>query len=573
MTMTMPGMGRANYTSAVRDAGNGDLSTWMNVQGHVTPNVNGQIMFTAQPGSTQAGVDTDVGENPLVLDYLEASVTADLAGTDPWWFFGITDDLGNMAGFEYEDGAITPCDETNGTANFPDGITLTPTPHETVYLAMATSAEAQTRYGEIAPLPASLYMYTSINGTEWVRRFAGPLPMVASSCQITFTTSNGGGTSNFYLSKVNLLTLYGVEPMFDQSFEDLWNDEIPEVYRLADQDQNWQLKRWLGNGPGYLYAGASRLYERWLYVRPNDRELRHITPPPSGAQYRSMPSDLTFDDPKSWTEGMYKGCTVFTLNINTDGAFVRYSPYLQGGMYQLQFCYQPKPENGIFTVVVNGVDIATVVLATSPDDILYSYSIDFYAPRGYASIKLRFDKIVQTSVTHRVNVGDFMLVNTSTGYEYDTSDLVNPYAADAEWLPWIGRMFGVRLNQALSIEDQRDSITIAYTGMNAGTRKALAAAVQPFLTASKFVTIYDHSTSAGIGLGGQWDILIITRESETPAGIDLPALVTASGAKPAGVILHQKTFRASWNAALAQYPHWQDWEAVHWRQIEEAGLS
>jgi hypothetical protein len=50
------------------------------------------------------------------------------------------------------------------------------------------------------------------------------------------------------------------------------------------------------------------------------------------------------------------------------------------------------------------------------------------------------------------------------------------------------------------------------------------------------------------------------------------AEIIKAGAKPAGVILYNQTFSASWSAIEAALPTWADWETKTWTQIEETGL-
>lgn len=166
---------------------------------------------------------------------------------------------------------------------------------------------------------------------------------------------------------------------------------------------------------------------------------------------------------------------------------------------------------------------------------------------------------------------DYISLNDG-GAAGDTSDLTNPQTADLSWLPWLAQLVGVDLDPALSEQAQRDAIAYASSGWMAATKSAVAAAAKSALTGSRYAVVYDHSI-ATVGDGGEWDVLIVTRTSETP---DIDAVLTAivdKRAKPAGVTLHHLAYAATWAQVEAAYPTWADWAAAgSWRAIEETGL-
>jgi hypothetical protein len=153
----------------------------------------------------------------------------------------------------------------------------------------------------------------------------------------------------------------------------------------------------------------------------------------------------------------------------------------------------------------------------------------------------------------------------------DTSDLVDPWTADAAWLPWLGQLVGVRRAPGLSNESLRQAITSATTGFRAGNREAVGAAIKPYLTDTKYVEVVPFSIDER-GNGGPWDLLVITRASETPGGIDVPGIIVAAGAKPAGVVLHHRAFSTTWADLHANRPTWASWNGQEWVEIEETGL-
>lgn len=157
----------------------------------------------------------------------------------------------------------------------------------------------------------------------------------------------------------------------------------------------------------------------------------------------------------------------------------------------------------------------------------------------------------------------------------DTSDLVDPATADVAWLSWLAQLRGVRLDAGLSELAQRDAVANASSGWRAGTKSAVAAAAMSALTGTRYAAVYDHSTAAGLGTGGVWDVLIVTRSDETPGGAaSVIDAVNAKRAKPAGVTLYAIAYEASWAQLQAAYPTWQGFELRgSWAQIEQTGLS
>lgn len=157
----------------------------------------------------------------------------------------------------------------------------------------------------------------------------------------------------------------------------------------------------------------------------------------------------------------------------------------------------------------------------------------------------------------------------------DTSDLVDPNTADPAWLPWLAQAVGVTLGPTLTVAEQRAAIAGVSTGFMAGTKTAVAQAAQTELTGTKYVKIYDHSTSSS-ALGGAtiWDVLVVTRTSETPNTAAVLDAIVRKGAKPAGVTLWWKSFDTSWTQLEQAYPTWNDWEAANpWDHLQETGLT
>lgn len=155
----------------------------------------------------------------------------------------------------------------------------------------------------------------------------------------------------------------------------------------------------------------------------------------------------------------------------------------------------------------------------------------------------------------------------------DSSDLVDPMLADPEWLEWLGQLVGVRLDPGLSETAARDAVAFASAGWRAGTKSAVADAAKSELTGTKYAAVYDHSTSAVRGTAGAFDVLVVTRPTETPDPAKVLAAIVARGAKPAGVKLYHLAFEGSWTTLETLLPTWNALEAAgSWDKIQEAGL-
>lgn len=154
-----------------------------------------------------------------------------------------------------------------------------------------------------------------------------------------------------------------------------------------------------------------------------------------------------------------------------------------------------------------------------------------------------------------------------------TSDLVNPATADVAWLPWLAQLVGITLPAGASPTTQRSLISGASANWARGSRASMIAAAQSQLTGGQFVRIVDH-----VG-GDMWRMEVITRASETPQPSTVISEIIATGNKPAGVILTQLYYEASWATIENVLPTWADWETAptinplyspgSWEAIEE----
>lgn len=153
------------------------------------------------------------------------------------------------------------------------------------------------------------------------------------------------------------------------------------------------------------------------------------------------------------------------------------------------------------------------------------------------------------------------------------SELADASLADAAWLPWLAQILGVRRVTNLSETAQRDAISSAVSGFRAGTRSAVGTAAQAALTGTRSVAVYNHAVAEPGDGGGEWDVLIITRSSETPGGASsvFDAVIGAE-AKPAGVVLHHASVDVTWATLHTLRPTWADWNNKTWAEIQETGL-
>lgn len=159
----------------------------------------------------------------------------------------------------------------------------------------------------------------------------------------------------------------------------------------------------------------------------------------------------------------------------------------------------------------------------------------------------------------------------------DSSDLVDPSRADDAWLGWLAQLVGVKLAPRLTPTERRDAVLYASAGWRAGTKTGVGDAAKSVLTGDRYARIYPQQVPAGDGLtladGGQWDLTVVTRTSETPSPELVLDTVVAKGAKPAGVVLHHLPYSASW----AQIEALGSWAAVEargsWRALEETAIG
>lgn len=80
------------------------------------------------------------------------------------------------------------------------------------------------------------------------------------------------------------------------------------------------------------------------------------------------------------------------------------------------------------------------------------------------------------------------------GSSTSTSDLVNPYTADQNWLEWLGQLFGTSITGAIT-DDTRNEV-IEASGFHAGNTQSITAAAQSVLVGTKKVRIIKHADTS-----------------------------------------------------------------------------
>lgn len=344
---------------------------------------------------------------------------------------------------------------------------------------------------------------------------------------------------------------------------------LPEYLRDADAAQTtgggYPLLRYLSavtDEAGKIEAVLSRLD----YLPPGERppaatlativgDLDDLVPSLSGAALTGVAPNGPY-----WS-------------LSTAAGSVAHTAYLTSGKWRIDVVSLQAPSGGIGRVVLDGEPVGTFdsyAAATTYRKVLFSYESTFTLGHHAVEVEATGTKAAASTGTAVAAYGVTFTQITSTGD--DTSDLVDPWAADAAWLPWLGRLVGVDVPPGITVPEQRDAVAFATSGFRAGTKDAIAAAARSALLGTKHVEVYDHSVFEP-GDGGPWDILLITRGTETPDVDAVLKAVVSKNAKPAGVVLHHRAYDVGWDTVQSNYPTWAAIEAAgSWDRIQEAGL-
>lgn len=151
------------------------------------------------------------------------------------------------------------------------------------------------------------------------------------------------------------------------------------------------------------------------------------------------------------------------------------------------------------------------------------------------------------------------------GDDGDTADLADPATADPEWLSWLAFLVGARLAPDATVQQQRDTIAGATTGVAAGTRASIVLAAQAALTGGRYADVRDHHG------GDPWMLGITTRPTETPDPAAVLQAVRDAHVLPVGHDVAHTFYAASWSTVEADFPTWNAIEAAPtWNAIESA---
>lgn len=154
----------------------------------------------------------------------------------------------------------------------------------------------------------------------------------------------------------------------------------------------------------------------------------------------------------------------------------------------------------------------------------------------------------------------------------DVSELVSADLADPAWLPWLALAVGAP-SAGLTVQQQRDSIRTTGGGWRGPTKAAIAAAAGTALIGTRYARVLDHTTNIGNpGMGGVWDVTIITRPSETPSTQAVLDAITNAGAKPAGVHLYARAYTATVGTLQARRRLVSDYAGATVTTVSETGL-
>lgn len=136
----------------------------------------------------------------------------------------------------------------------------------------------------------------------------------------------------------------------------------------------------------------------------------------------------------------------------------------------------------------------------------------------------------------------------------DTSDLADPATGNAGWLAWQARTAGLDLRDRTDPAERRAYLATAETVRYSGSEEAVASAVRPLLTGTRFVLVVDH-------YGADWTIGVVTLAGETAATTSAAILAAAELERPAGHdLVHD--LGLTWGDLEANYPTWTAIEAA-----------
>lgn len=113
-------------------------------------------------------------------------------------------------------------------------------------------------------------------------------------------------------------------------------------------------------------------------------------------------------------------------------------------------------------------------------------------------------------------IDDIQYTPPEDGVEGDTSALVDIVALRPEWAYWRAQLSGITLPADLPFDQQQAVLSDARPVRMKGTMQTMITAAQSALAGSKYVAIYPWTNNYNeIGQGTMWEILVVTKRSET----------------------------------------------------------
>lgn len=157
------------------------------------------------------------------------------------------------------------------------------------------------------------------------------------------------------------------------------------------------------------------------------------------------------------------------------------------------------------------------------------------------------------------------------------SALADGTTADAAWLKWLALALGVPARGNRTTIDLRAAITNAGSGWRGPTRAAVADAARSALTGTRFVEVRDHYTAGGgAGTGSvtsQWQLGVVTLDSQTPDRAAVLAAIDTAGVKPAGVQITSEKYAATIARLESTYLTVGAYDGLTVQQVEETGAA
>lgn len=183
-----------------------------------------------------------------------------------------------------------------------------------------------------------------------------------------------------------------------------------------------------------------------------------------------------------------------------------------------------------------------------PDITAFTERLYASLPAAYRDADEQFDFPLLrflSSLTDITAEVDVLHDRLSADLAGEVSELADPAVANLEWLPWMAQLVGVRLMPNVTGQAARDAVAFASSGYRGGTKAAVADAARSALIGARYVKVHDHSITEP-GNGGEWDVLLVTRVSDTPDVQAVLDAVVTKRAKPAGVVLHHRAYSATY---------------------------